>query len=57
MTRRSDKWDRIEKIRASLKSAIFNVNLLVLVGLFVFGVTFAYAYFIAPPYTGAQYGG
>ena len=54
---RSDKWDRIEKIRASLKNSIFNVPLLILVGLFVFGVTFAYVHFFVPPYTGAPYGG
>jgi len=46
---RSDKWDRIEKIRATLKNSIFNVPLLILVGLFVFGATFAYIYFFVPP--------
>jgi len=57
MTKRSDKWDKIEKIRSSLKNAIFNVNLLILVGIIVFGATFAYIHFVVPPYTGAPYGG
>lgn len=52
---RSDKWDRWEKIRASLKNSLFNVNLLILVGIAVFGVTFAYVHFFVPPYTGAPY--
>ena len=52
MTDRSDKWDKFEKIGwiiGTLKKSIFNVPLLILIGLFVFGATFAYVYFVMPP--------
>jgi len=47
---KSDKWDRIEKIKSMIKKdPIFNISLLILVGLIVFGATFAYVHFIVPP--------
>ena len=46
---RSEKWDRIEWIRSHFKSPIFNVMLLIIVGFFVFGATFAYVHFFVPP--------
>lgn len=55
MTKRSDKWDRAEKFGALLKKSLFNVNLLILIGIIVFGATFAYVHFVVPPYTGAPY--
>lgn len=55
MTKRSDKWDRAEKFVAVLKKSLFNVNLLILIGIIVFGATFAYVHFVVPPYTGAPY--
>ena len=45
----SDGWDRIERIRIHFKSPIFNIMLLIIVGLFVFGATFAYIVFMVPP--------
>jgi len=55
MTDRSDKWDRVEKFGALLKSSLFNIKLLILIGIIVFGATFAYVHFVVPPYTGAPY--
>ena len=45
---RSDKWDRIERIRAHFKNPIFNVSLLIIIGIIVFGATFAYVHFMVP---------
>jgi len=55
---RSDKWDRLEKIGriiGTLKKSLFNYKLLILIGIIVFGATFAYVHFVVPPYTGAPY--
>jgi len=46
---RSDKWDRIEWIRSHFKSPIFNISLLIMIGIIVFGATFAYVHFFVPP--------
>ena len=45
----SDGWDRIERVKSHFKSPIFNIMLLIIVGLFVFGATFAYVHFFVPP--------
>ena len=55
MTDRSERWDRIEKFGAILKKSLFNYRLLILIGIIVFGATFAYVSFFVPPYTGAPY--
>lgn len=55
MTKRSERWDRIEKFGNILKKSLFNVPLLILIGLFVFSATFAYVNFVVPKYTGAPY--
>lgn len=47
--KRSNEWDKIERIRSHFKSPIFNIMLLIIVGLFVFGATFAYVHFFVPP--------
>ncbi len=46
---RSDRWDRIERIRAHFKNPIFNIALLIIIGIIVFGATFAYIVFMVPP--------
>ncbi len=55
MTKRSERWDRIEKFGNILKKSLFNVPLLILIGIIVFGATFAYISFVVPKYTGAPY--
>ncbi len=55
MTDRSERWDRIEKFSSILKKSLFNIRLLILIGIIVFGATFAYVHFVVPPYTGAPY--